>query len=651
MCGLVGVYNFAGHPLDLRVLQRMADIQHHRGPDDQGLHLFSLRRGESVPVDTSRDMPVENHGCEAGFGFNRLSILDLSPNGHQPMCSASGHIGIVLNGEIYNAFDYREGLEAQGYRFRSRSDTEVALYLYEQYGMEGMLERLNGMFALGIFDLKKKCLFLARDRLGIKPLYLYRNRDTLLFSSESKSFYESPDFEAALDSEGVDEQLMFRYVAGGRTLLKDVTQLAPGTYACVRPEGLTEHRYWDIPAQSSMSRISLDDQLDSLQAKLDTSVGRQLLSDVKVGCQLSGGIDSSLVSVIAAQRAGATMESFSITFDDPRYSEEPWIDEAAATADIQTHKYQFDESHYFDSLQKATWHLDQPLNHPNTLGLFLLAGEARKHITVCLSGEGADELFGGYTRFLYAKLRPGLTPWSKLLSLLPKVGARLAQRYHVTRHLSDADWFIVQSAFQSPEQLQAIRPQFDMESSIERRRHLFDKGEGSYVGKCTQYALRTYLVDLLIRQDKMTMAHSMENRVPFLDHELVEHVRGLPDSSLVSPRRRGGSLRMGSTKVILKRLAERYFDKSFVYRLKSGFPLPLRAYFSAPQFRPLMEEVLLPGMRGRGLVDADAVSRIYRSVERQSESAVESLWIATALELWAQTFLDGAAVRSSARGE
>lgn len=639
MCGLSGIYHFDGRAVEIEVLRRMTLVQHHRGPDDQGHHLFSLRsrRSEALSPDTAPSL-LEERGFEGGLGFNRLSILDLSAHGHQPMCTPDGSVCITLNGEIYNAFDFRPELESRGHHFRSTSDTEVALYLYTEYGLDGMLQRLNGMFAIGLVDLHSGEMFLIRDRLGIKPLYYYHTNGILLFASEIKAIMQHPAFLAELDEERIDEYLTFRYCAGDGTLLKGVHQLQPGHRMRVHPDGMRIERYWDIPERRSGGSRPLREQIDGLEACLQRSVKRQLLSDVKVGCQLSGGIDSSLVSLMASKQGREGMDYFSVVFEDQRISEEPWVDAAAAKAGGKSYKFRFEPDYFFDTLSKATWHLDQPLNHPNSLGISLLAERARSHVTVFLSGEGADEVFGGYTRFLYARLRPWLTPWSGLLAALPVVGSRLRRRYHQGRDQDGPTWFVQQSAFLRPEHLQRLRPGGGHEGALSRRRQLFD-GAGGFVSNCLRYEMRTYLVDLLIRQDKMTMAHSMENRVPFLDHEVIDYVAGLPIGSLVqgvpTPH-----LRTGNTKRILKRLAERYFPKDFVYRAKSGFPLPLKSYFTDPRFRPVMEELVLPGLRRRGLIDVALVESWWRGIETKGSDAQEALWIVTAFELWARQFLD-----------
>lgn len=632
MCGIAGFVNLDGAPADVRVLQRMTDLQRHRGPDDQGIGVFSLARGVFQELERDEAAPAE--GFDGGFGFDRLKILDLSEHGHQPMASADGGVVIAFNGEIYNAFDYRRELEASGCQFRSRTDTEVILYLYEKFGVDGMLERLNGMFAIAIADLRQGQLWLVRDHLGVKPLYWTQVGSTLLFASEAKAFLAHPQFVSEIETAVVDEYLSFRFISGGRSLLKGVAQVRPGTLVRIDRGGVTTRRYWTIPDGPKAAWTEAE-ALEQLDLVLRNSVSSQLLSDVKVGCQLSGGIDSSLVSVMARTGFGSNMDAFSVVFDDPKYSEERWITIAANAARADSHRFPFSADFFFDTLDRASWHMDQPMGHPNSLGIWLLAQKSRELVTVLLSGEGADEVFGGYHRFYYASMRPQVTPWLPLLKHVPRVGRRLEQQFGG----DPIDRFITSSSFQRPEEVLALRPDADLEPAMARRREIFAEGKSDHVSNCLKYEMQTYLVDLLIRQDKMTMAHSVENRVPFLDRHVVSLARSLPVKFLVGDSVTGRGAAVRGTKVLLKTLALRTFDDDFVHRPKSGFSLPLPQYFGDRRFRELMEERLLPGMARRGLVRPDAVRQQWDGLARQPGNA-ETLWISVALELWAQAFVD-----------
>ena len=634
MCGIAGSFDLKGNAANPRILKAMADIQRHRGPDDQGLRLFSLRSATSSEVNVGADSPAQTF--EGALGFNRLSILDLSEHGHQPMLNAAGNIILAFNGEIYNALDYRSELEKSGFQFRSHTDTEVILYLYEKYGIDGTLERLNGMFSIVIVDLRNKEIHIARDHLGIKPFYWTIVDSTVLFASEAKSFLAHPAFRPEVNSEYLDEYLAFRYVAGEGYLLKGVRQLRAGHCLRITNDGVSVRRYWQIPDGLEKKEISDADALDQVEDLFRKAVKSQLLSDVPVGCQLSGGIDSSLVSVFARSHFGADMQTFSVVFDDPKYSEEHWISIAANAAKADSHRYLFSERFFFETLDKASWHLDQPINHPNSLGIWLLAQKSRELVTVLLSGEGADEVFGGYPRFYYASLRSKISPWLPLLRMTPKLGGKL------DRHFGgdDVDSFIGASLWQDPTLLRQLRPKADYERVLSRRREIFAEGQSDHLSNCLKYEMQTHMIDLLVRQDKMTMAHSLENRVPFLDLNLVKFARTLPARFLVGQSISVRDNRMRCTKVLLKDLARHTFDDKFVYRRKSGFSLPLGKYFSGKTFETLMEDRLLPGMTRRGLVETDVVRRLWKNLSKMPEPMSETFWITIALELWAQKFLD-----------
>ncbi len=595
MCGIAGFVNLDGAPADAGVVAAMMRTIRHRGPDDRGQLLLSLRRGE---------VPADANAADTGLGFHRLKVLDLSEQGHQPMINPSGTIVVAFNGEIYNAFDYKAGLEAAGFRFRSRTDTEVLLYLYERDGLDGMLERLNGMFAIVIADLRSHEIHIARDPFGIKPLYWTQAGSSVLFASEAKAFLAHPAFTAAIDEGYVDEQLAFRYVAGEASLLKGVRQLRPGHRLKITPEGVTTTRYWSIPDGVEKAPLTSGEATDQLEEVMRCSVASQLLSDVKVGCQLSGGIDSSVVTTLARAQSG-DIDTFSVVFEDPKFSEDRWISEAAATAGAESHRFLFSEAAFTGSLELATWHMDQPISHPNSLGIWLLAERSREHVTVLLSGEGADEVFGGYPRYV--------------------------------AHHQSAEAFIRTTQFQPESKLARVRPGANLASALARRAELFREGGGDQLSNCLKYDMQTYLVDLLVRQDKMTMAHGVENRVPFLDRRVVDFARRLPAGHLVTAA--GGSAER-STKIVVKALARRTFDDAFVYRSKGAFNLPLSQYFRSQRFTQLMEDQLLPGMKRRALVSEPAVRELWRR-SLSAPALTEPFWIPVALELWAQQFVDG----------
>jgi asparagine synthase (glutamine-hydrolysing) len=637
MCGIAGIYNFDGAPVDPSVLNGMIEFQRHRGPDDSGIRLFSLRQPASIEL--SRRSEPCSEPFEGGIGFTRLSILDLSERGHQPMANDDGNIFVAFNGEIYNAFSFTKQLQDLGYKFRGNSDTEVVLRLYEQFGLDGLLERINGMFAIAFVDLRDRSITLIRDGTGIKPLLWSIVGKTLLFGSEIKSFLAHPEFECRLTEANLDEYLAFRYCAGDRHLLNGVHQLRPGYLARFSLDrGLTLRRYYQIPDLPNETRSFSGNVLDEFEAYLRASVTSQLQADVRVGCQLSGGIDSSLTTLFANEKNKA-INAFSIVFQDPYYSEDRWISQATKNTGVDGHRFIFTADDFFNTLEPATWHLEQPLNHPNTLGLYSLAEKSRPTVKVLLSGEGADELMGGYNRFYYAAVRPIIKPLLPMFSRLPRIGDKFLR--NLRPELADeTDFFISASMHMQPRELLKVRPGVDFRKLLDARRAIFEEGQGDHLKKCMKYEMQTHLVDLLLRQDRMTMAHSLEGRVPFLDRNLIAFIRSLPSSALVGHQLRVRDRRMHNTKILLKSLARRYFSDQFVFRPKSGFTLPLLEYYLDPRFVSLMEEQILPGMRKRGLVDPEPVRHWWKSIRHVPRIFDETYWVPIMFELWAQQWLE-----------
>jgi len=646
MCGLAGFLNLRQAPGDPATLRAMTDIARHRGPDDQGFRLFSLTSPSSREISFhvgqgTEQSPHNTERFSGGLGFNRLSILDLSPRGHQPMTNADGSIFIVFNGEIYNAFDYRRELEAAGVTFRSTTDTEIIIYLYERYGIEGCLERLNGMFAFALVDLRTQTLHITRDHLGIKPLYWSIHQGCLYFASESKSITAVPGFPRELAEELLDEQLLFRYNAGEGCLIKGINNLRPGHRLHVTADGnVRSIRYYTIP-DSESGAMSDDEASQAFEAAFEKSVKSQLISDVKLGCQLSGGIDSSLVTSVARERFGQDLDAFSIIFENNAVSEEKWMREAAIKTNTINHCYPLTFEYFFDNLRDATWHYDAPLNLGNAVGLYLLAEEARKHVTVLLSGDGADELMGGYSRFYLAGLRPMVMPLLPFLSGVPRLGPKLNRNFNIPPGLDDEGWFIKHGTAMRDWQVLALRPHADLQGALDRRRELFREGNSTFLNNCNKFDMQTFMVELLIRQDKMMMAHSVENRVPFLDRDVVALGRSLPQHLRIDDRVFHPNAMEASTKVLLKQMAQRRFGSAFVNRRKLGFGLPLVDYFSDPRFEELLNDSLLPGISARGWIDPRIVRAWHARIrDHKDRWYTEAMWSVVSLEIWAQECLD-----------
>jgi len=633
MCGITGYINTDFRPVrNTDRILKMLKVQKHRGPDDSGIRLFSLLSPFSAEASVNVPESVENN-FEGVLGFNRLSILDLSRNGHQPMVSPDNNVILALNGEIYNAFDFRKELEEWGYRFRSTTDTEIVLALYLKFGFVGMLQRLNGMFAIIVIDLVRRELYITRDRFGIKPMYYVLKNRVLAFSSELKSFAFLEDFAFTLNMEKLDEYLLFRNNLCG-TLFVGVESLEPGHYLIYKPgQEVVKTRYFDVDKYSrSLRPGTLDSFGSELQEWLDKSVRSQLMSDVKLGCQLSGGIDSSLVTWLANRNtARGSFESVSIVFNNKLFSEESYIDKVKESLGITSHKFLLDNDYYLDNIEKSTWHLESPLNHPNTVAIYKLSQNAKNYVTVLLSGEGADEVFGGYKRF-YDIQYPFST--NKLLSELNR---NLNRPSELFRYVDNRQRAIMATAYMTPFLAGRLKRDFSRGMAVTDRLDLYATLSGSRFDKQVKYEMKTFLPDLLIRQDKMSMAHSIENRVPFLDNNLVDFSFSIPQRHLLLRKTPEG---LNNEKYLLKKITAGVFGHDFAFRNKMGFGIPLREFFMNSRFREYIMDKVLSGIKVRNLYDHNLIATWISNIKHLEYTEMEALWIMISFEIWASVYLD-----------
>ena len=633
MCGLTGYWLFNNQTdKNSATIGEMLRLQKHRGPDDSGIIGINTKQNSFQELNSERSGNFTIHP-DLIFGFNRLSILDLSPNGHQPMVSTDETVLLMMNGEVYNAFDFKKELEDKGYQFKSETDTEIVLCLYQAYGLQGMLDRLNGMFAIVIYDTKLQKLFLIRDRFGIKPLYMLKEHGRMSFSSEMKSFKSLPGFRFRLDESKLSEFLLFRNLIN-QTLFKNIINIDPGHFMEVSAEGQSSlHRYFDIRSEGADGNRIGDAKLaeNELKAKLQQAVKRQMISDVKLGCQLSGGVDSSLVTAYANQYVTkGALETISIIFENPRFSEKQYIDQVAEKLELQSHQYTLDAANYFSMLEEAIWHFEQPLNHPNTIGIKLLSKEAKKQVTVLLSGEGADEALAGYNRFL----PEGSKLWFR--AFLSGLKKNRSKALSFLTYWFNADYrYLMQTAFGSLTTASALYSSFSMHEALLQRKQVWNTIIGDLRQKRRKYELLTYLPDLLMRQDKMSMAHSIENRVPFLDNEMISTSLEIDDDLLIGNR--NGRI---EGKIVLKQLCTEEFGESFAYRDKMGFGIPLVEFFNSKSFREKWNNTLLPGIKQRKIFNSKPLQNWMSKHRKLSPDQLDALWLMTGFELWAQQYLD-----------
>jgi asparagine synthase (glutamine-hydrolysing) len=622
MCGIAGVYLRHVH-CDERMLTQMRDSLVHRGPDDAGNYV---------------DGPV-------GLGQRRLSIIDLSPAGHQPMHTPDGRFVIAFNGEIYNFKELRAELEHKGVSFVSHSDTEVILQLHLMEG-DAAVARLNGIFAYALWDRQKRRLLLARDRAGIKPLYVTAGPHGVAFASEIKALFKTGLVSPRINQGRIAEYLLFRQVAGAENLFADVDVLMPGhILEIIDGAPAAPKRYWSVREPVKPFDGDYRDAVDALDAALNRAVSRQLMSDVPLGTFCSGGIDSSLTTAIAARHASQAINTFSVGFHEADFDESAYARMAANACGTVHHELRIDETEYAALLPKLIWHHDLPLNFANSVHIYAVSSLARKHVTVVLTGEGADELFGGYPRYYIPRLLAHVARIPRSIRQ-PLLRMMNDARDHRIRKLSEA-------ASKSPDDVilynstgvdtSSVRRLLNTAApSLEFRTRCIEAARAAGLDEVSALAeldFQTYLVSILNRQDKMSMATSIEARVPFLDNEIIDLAHSLPLGFKQTFRHR---------KRVLKDVALRYLPEQIVHRRKSGFGVPLKQWFAGDgQMGHLLNDAIhSPGMRD--LLDPTAAHALLKEHRRGEHDHSELLWSILNLQLWRDAFMRDAAPERSA---
>lgn len=641
MCGIYGVLTLGGaRRFDRGVLAQMGRAMVHRGPDDEGSHVD----GELL------------------LGMRRLSIIDVS-GGHQPIASEDGNVVAVCNGEIYNFRRLRELLERAGHRFATHSDSEVIVHLYEERG-DAFLEELEGMFALALWDRRRRRLLLARDPLGIKPLYYSQSQGYLAFASEAKSLFVLPHLRARLDPAALAQYLASGYVCAPASLFEDVRKLMPGEALAVEGGTVASRRFWRVPAEVDESP-SESQWVEAIRGELERAVRDQMVSDVPIGAFLSGGIDSSAVVALMSRSTERPVRTYSIGFRGSSgaelYNELPYARIVAERFRTEHHEIivQPDVATLLPSL---LWHLDEPIADAAFITTYLVSKFAREHVTVILSGVGGDELFGGYNRYMDEQYR-------SRYRMLPRPVRRwlvepLARRLPSDRHSPLLNKLRLARAF-------VLADSLGFEDRYRRYMEVFDAAErnallGGRVPGQTESALaRAFAAsgsrdplrrlmdvdlatqlpeDLLMLTDKMSMATSLECRVPLLDQRLVQLAARIP----ARYRIRGGNL-----KHVLKLALRDLLPEPILSRAKRGFGAPIGAWFKS-ELAPLLREVLSESsLRRRGLLDPRAVTQVMREHERQAADRTDHLLALLSLELWCRMYLDGespAALTDELRG-
>jgi asparagine synthase (glutamine-hydrolysing) len=640
MCGIAALLNWG----DPDALERMAAVQRHRGPDDGGT--WSSR------------FP----GGWVGLASRRLAILDLSPAGHMPMASSDGNLQIVYNGEIYNFPQLRGFLESQGCRLRTRSDTEVILHLYDRYG-EDCVTHLNGIFAFAIWDAKRNQLFFARDHFGIKPLYYIQQGDRLALASEVKALLELPDVERRVDPFALQQYLTFLWVPDPLTMFRGIAKLPPGHLAVFRDGRLTTRRYWDLTFPEAGHRFERNpsELAIELRERFIDVVQSQMLSDVPLGAFLSGGLDSSSIVAAMHERTTEPVRTFTIAFPAEQRKGEITLDDTAVARRTAArfgcdHTEIVVEPDVVDLLPKLIWHMDEPTADPAIITAYLVNRAARPFVTVLLSGVGGDEIFGGYRKYrahylaqryqrLPAFLRRGLI--EPLLHSLPsfrgtplKGYVRLAKKMARSGSLPPRERFITDSVYLDRAQRSGLLASpVDVNGGVDiSHRRQFERVAGAdFLNQMMYVDVKTFLVSLnLMYNDKMSMASSIEARVPFLDWKLAEWV-----AWNVPPEQK---LEGNVTKSILRKAMGPLLPDEVLTAKKAGFGAPVD-HWLAHDLRPMTDDLLSESaIRRRGYFRPEAVRQMIDAHRSGRTDWSYQIWELLTFELWMQAFIDGKAV-------
>ena len=631
MCGIAGIVDFAPRPIDRALVRSMCAAICHRGPDDEGI----------------QQIPAEPCGAEprAMLGNRRLSIIDLA-GGHQPMSNEDGSIWTVQNGEIYNFESLRQRLERAGHRFRTHSDTEVIVHLYEELG-ESFAGELDGMFALALWDDRRKRLILARDRFGKKPL-VYAERDgRLWFGSELQALLADASLSREIDLEALDEYLSFMAIPAPLTIYRSIRKLPPAHVLVHDAAGTRVTRYWSL-AYTPKQRISEADAAGETRRLLKEAVRKRLISEVPLGAFLSGGVDSSAVVAMMAGLTSAPVKTFSIGFDDAHYDELPHARRIASRYGCEHHEFEVKPS-ALEVLPRLVRHYGEPYADSSAIPSYYLAKLTREHVPVALNGDGGDEMFAGYGWHLGGKVA---AQWQHipapvrrvaegaLLALTPTSGKRRSHAARAARFLTGASrsrpaqyraWLSVFTE-ELKRELYAAPPSTDFSDRLEcifaATAHL--DGVDAMLAADVAWYLPT---DLLVKMDIATMANSLEARSPFLDRDLAEFVATLPSHL---------KLRGRESKYILKRALVDLVPADNMYRRKQGFAVPIATWFRGELRDYVRDQLLGPRFSARGLFKPDVVQRLIAHHQDGRADYAHHLWVLLMLELWFREYIDRA---------
>jgi len=616
MCGICGIVNIDGQPVDLALLKDMTNLMRHRGPDDEGIYNYK----------------------NMGVGVRRLSVIDLS-TGHQPICNEDESVWVVQNGEIYNFRSLRNETESKGHVYKTESDTEVIVHLYEEYG-DNFVTKLNGMFSICLWDKRKEKLILVRDRIGIKPLFYFVDNKRLIFASEIKSILKNSSIVREINMDALAYYLTYKYSPAPLTMIKDIVKLLPGHMLIYEKGKLAISQYWDF--EYSKTTESGPDYLELLHGVLKESIQRHLISDVPLGLFLSGGIDSSILLAIINELVDEPVKTFCITFED-EYCDESRYARMVADQFRTDHHELIVKPDTIDILPKLIWHLDEPLGDSCVLPTYYLSKFAREYVTVVLSGDGGDELFAGYDRYRREKFTsifcripkwiqrsvlgpatnfPQLERKAKLIDKSLALPLEKRYKFWMENISEEANYRLINNNISNINSSDIVLNYFEECDVTENLKKML------YVD------LKSYLPDdLLFKVDRMSMANSLEVRVPFLDKKVMEFSASLPTKLKLK------GFGTTKTKYLLRKYLQGRLPADIHKRKKQGFNLPVDSWFRG-ELKSFAYDVLLDsGVNSSGIFNTKGLE-LFLNKHQNGENHGEAIWALVVFELWRKEYID-----------
>lgn len=637
MCGICGKIDFNGKPIDRDLIKRMCQKMVHRGPDDEGIFIGPGSKAQSSKINI-------------GLGHRRLSIIDLSEAGHQPMCNEDESVWIVYNGEIYNFLEIRERLEGKGHIFKSHTDTEVIIHAYEEWGYD-CINHFRGMFAFGIWDDRKKRLCLARDRMGVKPLFYSFKNKNLVFASTLQSLIQDEDISKEIDMSAIDYYLTYSYIPAPYSIFKEIRKLPPAHFLIWEDGNISIHKYWDLDFSQKLVSGEREDVTEGILERLREAVKIRLISDVPLGIFLSGGIDSSAIVALTSGLMNEPVKTFSIGFEESAFDETQYAREIADL--YHTEHYEFIvKPSLIDILPTLVEHYGEPYADSSAIPTYYVSKMARQHVTVALTGDAGDENFAGYIRYVafnhsesYKRYFRNLNRF--LLSISERINYSLNQRHIFTRahrffqamELPLIDRYIrlichFDNLSKDNLYTEEFKESIDYQNAYSYLSKIYESSSGiDTVDKILETDIKSYLpYDLLVKVDIASMANSLEARSPMLDHKFMEYVASIPSNL---------KLRGLKKKYIFKKALKDLIPRKILNRPKMGFGIPMGDWLRGDMKEFTLDHLMGESFLTRGYFKRNVVEDLLAEHMGCQVDHSYKIWSLLMLELWVRAFIDG----------